>query len=362
MKPIRKLGKIFTRACVAILLIAMAAPIHAATDWEIDQAIQDGLAWLATTQNPNGSFGSGYPLADTATAVLAFENEGHFPGGGTAYSGVVEAGLDYIFTRCYKGGIGPQTYGNPDSNGNGLGMYFSYNRYMYETGIVMQAIVASSTPDREVTTGGCAATPPQAPVTYRDVMVEVVDWLSWAQNELGSGRGGWDYSPNSWRGDNSVAQWPVLGLIAAEQWGIIAPAFVKSELNIWIDYIQNDLNGGSGYTHPNGIVNMSKTGGLLVEMYYVGDDKDTERAQDAINYLNSRWNVGYYSWYGNKGHPYAMFSVFKGLELMQVPVIPSAPANADTPAGDWWGDYADYLVLNQHAAGYWPGYYYWGPA
>ncbi|MBP7937727.1 MAG: hypothetical protein KA354_24060 [Phycisphaerae bacterium] len=151
----------FTVAAIAALgLSCLTAPVNAATTTEINQAIQDGLAWLATQQNPDGSFGSGYPLAQTATAVLAFENEGHFPGGGTAYSSNVEKGLDYLFRYSYKTGISVQAVGypgrndNPDTNGNGQGVYFKRSSYMYETGLVMQAIVASNAPNRVV--GGTA--------------------------------------------------------------------------------------------------------------------------------------------------------------------------------------------------------------
>lgn len=355
MRFLSSFGRLMSGVLIAVVLCAQMTPARAATDTEINQAIQDGLTYLASQQHAGGYFGSGYYLANTAAAVLAFENEGHFPGGGTEYSGEVEQGLNFLLNHCYKQAIGPQLQGNPDSNDNGLGIYFSYNNKTYETGMVMQAIVASNTPDRLVTNGACAG------MTYHQVMVDVVDWLAWGQGDSYTGRGGWHYNPNSAYGDNSVAQWPVLGLIAAEQWGINAPAFVKSELNYWIDYIQNDSSGGSGYSHPTSLVNVAKTGGLLVEMFYVGDDKNTPRAQQAINYINSRWNVAYSSWYGNKGHPYAMFSVFKGLELMQVPIIPSSPANPDATTGDWWGDYAEFLVSDQNAMGDWSGYYYWGP-
>jgi hypothetical protein len=58
---------------MAVLLAWFTPAARGATDAEIDQAIQDGLAWLATQQKADGSFGSGYYLANTATAVLAFE-------------------------------------------------------------------------------------------------------------------------------------------------------------------------------------------------------------------------------------------------------------------------------------------------
>ncbi len=368
--------KIFSGiAGLCILLFAAALYIdapkaEAATQTEIDTAIQKGLAWLAANQDPSGHFYGPYELAHTAAAVLAFENEGHFPGPDSSvpstpgtYARVVEDGLDFIFQYAHKIGINPQWAGDPDTNSNGQGVYFQQSSAVYETGMVMQTIVASNTPTRVVTVGACAG------MTYLEVVHDMVDWASWAQIDGGSGQGGWRYGfyNNAYAtGDNSVSQWPVLGLIAAEQWGLDAPQFVKDELDIWIDYIQNDSNGGSGYDHPNNIVNISKTGGLLVEMYYVGDDKETARAQAAIDYINSRWNVGPSgTWFGNKGHPYAMFSVFKGLELMEVDTILDAPASPDTPAGDWWGDYCDFLVTTQSTPssdpdqGYWVGYSYW---
>ncbi|MGD8536355.1 MAG: hypothetical protein PVF66_10950, partial [Candidatus Aminicenantes bacterium] len=354
--------KIFSIVAGLCILLFAAPKAKAATQLEIDAAIQKGLAWLATQQQSDGRFGySSNPVAHTAAAVLAFENEGHFPGGGTEYSDEVERGLDFIFRFARVRSISMQPYGDPDTNEDGLYVSFyddSYTREVYESGMVMQAIVASNTPDRLVTTGSCTGW------TYRRVMENLVDWAAFGQVDYGTGRGGWRYYANYGNSDNSTAQWPVLGLVAAEQWGIHAPQFVKDELNIWIDYIQNDSNGGSGYHDPWTYVNISKTGGLLVEMYYVGDDQYTSRAQAAINFINSRWNNGPSgTWYGNKGHAYAMFSVFKGLELMDVDTIPNALASPETPAGDWWGDYCEYLVNAQIPVGtdqgYWGGYSYW---
>jgi hypothetical protein len=353
-------GKLLTTlVLIAVLLLGGIAPAGAATQTEIDTAIQKGLAWLATQQNAvTGQIGSGYPLADTAVALLAFENEGNFPGGAGLYSPNVALGLDYVFQYCRITGINLQTRGNPDTNANGQGIYFDQigGETVYETGIVMQTIVASNTPSRLVSTGPCLG------MTYQQVMTDAVDWAAWAQIDDGPGRGGWRYGAYdnaSAYGDNSASQWPVLGLVAAEQWGIFAPPFVKTELNIWIDYIQNDSSGGSGYDGPDSMVNIAKTGGLLVEMYYVGDANNTARAQAALAYINDHWADPPSGWDGNKGHPYAMFGVFKGLELMQVATIPNALASPETLAGDWYGDYAEHLVNAQNGDGSWNGYSSW---
>jgi hypothetical protein len=325
-------------------VLAVIPAVNAATEAEINQAIADGLSCLAAKQNSDGSFGSGYDtdytIAQTAEAVLAFENEGHFPGGGTAYSENVSKGLDYIFGYAHNmTTVGVSGQPDVDANGNGIGVYFcSYNtRSIYNTGIVMTAIVGSNTKDRVVTTGS------QAGRTYEEVMIDTVDYVAFGQNNVGTATGGWRYYANYGNSDNSVSQWPVLGLIAAEQWGIIAPAFVKDDLNIWIDYIQNDASGGSGYDRPTNWVNVAKTGALLIEQYYVGDTKATPRVIAAANYINTSWAVD------NKGNYYAMYGVFKGLELLEIGTIP-------LPAGtfDWYDDYTTYLVDEQEDGGCWP--------
>ena len=339
-----------TALLVAVMIVGVLAvmpAVNAATEEEINTAIDCGLAYLASNQNTDGSFGTGdadYKIAQTAEAVLAFENEGHFPGGATLYSANVEKGLDYIFGYANEmTTVGVPLQPDVDANGNEIGVYFcsAVTRSIYNTGIVMTAIIGSNTPDRVVATGT------QAGRTYKDVMIDTVDYVAFGQNDAGTATGGWRYYANYGDSDNSVSQWPVLGLIAAEQWGIIAPVFVKDDLNIWIDYIQNDVSGGSGYSSPTSWVNVAKTGALLIEQYYVGDTKATPRVIAAANYINTNWaSTGTND---NKGNYYSMYGVFKGLELLDIGTIP-------LPAGtfDWHDDYTTYLVTNQLADGSWP--------
>ncbi|MFC1592280.1 hypothetical protein ACFL43_07120, partial [Thermodesulfobacteriota bacterium] len=351
--------RILTTCCVLALLVGFTAlPARGATNEAINTAIHSGLAYIASQQLTNGAFGSQYPLASTAGAVQTFAEAGHFPDAGNTYSAAVEDGLDYIFTLARTTAISVQQFGDPDTNGNGQGVYFQQQSSpMYETGMVLQAIVASNTPSRVVTTGPCAGR------TYYDVITDVVDYLAWSQCSITSYyRGGWSYVPNQNRSDNDISRWATQALIAAERWGISAPAFVKTELNYWVTFIQvasGGYAGGSGYSNPGSIINMVKTGSLLAEFYYLGETAETARAQNALGFINNWWSRPPSSHYGNKGHYYAMYSIFKGLRLLGVETIPSALASPDTPAGDWWGDYCEYLLPRQLGNGSWSPYM-WG--
>jgi len=355
----------------AILVIAtfaaMPFPASAATEAEIDQAIDNGLAYLAANQNADGSWGTSYPVAETAFAVMAFECEGHFPTGDPAtdpYVLNVRDGLDYILANAHVTAISVQTAGDPDTNGNGIGIYFNSPgtaRYTYETGIVMLAITGSNAPDRVATTGPANVNGR----TYREILTDVVDWCAWAQTDSGSNqRGGWDYGPqdnSSTRSDNSISQWPVLGLWMLENpycgpWNISAPDWVKSELELWLNYTQHSGgtdDGGFGYTGPDIWVNIAKTGAGLSMLNYSGVSSTDLRVFAAINYTDRHWNdaTDGSGDIMNFGNYYAMYAVMKGCEINGITYI---------DGHDWYDEYADWLVGNQSADGSWTAYGQWG--
>jgi len=172
--------------------------------------------------------------------------------------------------------------------------------------------------------------------SYYEILVDMVDWCAWAQNE--SGRGGWRYSANYSSSDNSVSQWPTIGLEAAEkQWGISPPPCVKSELRLWINASQL-ANGRFTYypsTYATSYVPM--TGAGLCEMSFVGIPTDSGRVKRAMQQLFLGWS----DYYG-KGFPYAMYGIKKGCDIAR----PEPIEDLDTTAGyfDWYSDYARYLL------------------
>jgi len=135
---------------------------------------------------------------------------------------------------------------------------------------------------------------------------------------------------------------------------------VKSELSIWIDYIQNDVNGdtndgGSGYGHPDSWVNTYKTGHLIYEMALVGDSDSTQRVKDALDYLARHWDdansdPGWRGlWPGTPASSQAAWSIMKGLTLMGLDKVGGR---------DWYADFCDVFLPQQNANGSWPASQY----
>jgi hypothetical protein len=64
-------------------------------------------------------------VAATGAAIEAFELQGHLPEGDydvNPYVETVQRGLNYLLGHTYVVSISPQTAGNPDTNGNGIGL------------------------------------------------------------------------------------------------------------------------------------------------------------------------------------------------------------------------------------------------
>jgi hypothetical protein len=203
--------------------------------------------------------------------------------------------------------------------------------------------------------------------TYGEVIQDTVDYLAFAQGESSVYRGGWRYLPNYSSSDNSVSQWPALGLLYAEGAGISAPQFVKDELDLWIHYSQRTVaeggTGGAGYTSWSSPTPV-RTGSVLVQMEYDGysvDDPDTSVSQpvkDAIAFINSQWFTTGTT--GAFGDLYSMWGVYKGLEAMiglnDDTYITNERGCGTQDAGDvcnWWEDMNEWLVNAQDVLGRW---------
>lgn len=387
MKHVRQMG-----VCGAVLVVALMGAMtgYAATEQAKQQAIDDGLAWLASQQQGAGNWdygGGRNDVAATASAAMAFVGEGYLPGDGSIYDTKVTNAVTWLFDQAKILSPIPvetagywhhaEDYNNSgtidagDVGANDQALYFATTD-IYSNGITAPLVFELGRklgPDTVVGLGNANI----QTMTYREAMQDVVDWFSWAQVEpdRGNHRGGWRYTPNYDTSDNSTAQWGALPILYADAWGLGVPQQVRDELEQWCNYIQN-ANGGSGYDHPGTYVNVSKTGGLILELLAAGAGAGDPRIQDAIAFINSHWMDGPSgTWYGNLEHPYAMWAVYKAFERAGVTTMSNAPGGftigqewdpETSDPGDWFAHYCDYLVNIQETDGSWDGYsYWWGP-
>jgi hypothetical protein len=394
--------------CFGLIALLLVGNAMASTEETKQTAIDDGLAWLAATQTISGAEGywpysNDGTLAATASAALAFIEEGYLPGDASIYDAVVTRAVTYIFNRAVVDGRFGVEYavyeryaedysndGAPYDEGNDEAIFFEpgvSGRRVYTTGICVPVVYAlgEAFGNSTVISVGSAAINGK---TYAQAMQDLVDWFAWGQVEpnLGNYRGGWRYDANYSESDNSTAQWGSLPLLYAADWGLGVPQYVFDELELWVNYIQNGVSGGSGYTNPSNYVNVAKTGGLLLELAAIGAPVGDARVVAALGFIDSRWNNGPSgTWYGNLNHPYAMWAVYKGLQVYgylvdfdcgpeDIPIgygMPAAPgglsicfdaAPTASAAGDWYSHYCDYLVGIQNGDGSWSGYSHWyGP-
>lgn len=161
--------------------------------------------------------------------------------------------------------------------------------------------------------------------------------------------GGWRYDPNSATSDNSVSQWPIMGLVPAEaKWGITVADFVRPRLLDWLSYSQctepSWQFGGFGYKWPCGWVNIAKTAGTGISgLVFSGLPVGDPRLVNAISFVDRRWNEDGEHW----NNYYAMYAVMKAFsdEFLNM---------ENTGTHNWWDEYARHLVDRQNVDGSWP--------
>src|SRR5438132_8376208 len=182
---------------------------------ETDRAIQAGLAWLARTQNGDGSFGSGSyrgNIAVTSVAALAFMASGSSPGRGP-YGGPIDKALGYVMENTSPSGFiavaGSATHGPMYSHGFG-------------TLFLAEAYGMTHRPE------------------IREKLRKSVHLILDTQNN----EGGWRYQPVRHDADLSVTICQINALRAARNAGLYVP---KETLDACIRYVKQSQNPDGGF-------------------------------------------------------------------------------------------------------------------
>jgi hypothetical protein len=382
MKKILQTVRCKLIGCICISLLTPALILsQPPTQQEILASIDRGVAWMASQQNDDGSWADWERVAHTGFALTklcdyAYEQNYISPfDPDYEYHENVIAGFDYLFSQAKTYDEGPWIYILEGDDPH---------HETYNTAIALMAIASCYPPDTPINF-------PSNPVldavpTFADLVNEIVAYFEWSQNDESIYEGSWGYHPNfSWPefpdvggGDNSHTGYVVLALSYAEAYGTEIPQSIKDKLTNWIDYIQNDdiptdpedpyLFGGSGYQFPYNWVTSLKTGNLLFEMAFCGDDLNAARVQNALGFLSAHWNdsssgpdcsgqpAAEFD-YGWQEHLQAMYCLMKGFESYSIDFI-----QVDGIDRNWYEEFTTYIVGAQQTDGRWlkDNCTYWG--
>jgi hypothetical protein len=332
-KTITKKILLFLLLFVLVPAIAFSQP----TEEEILARIESGLDWLVPLQQPDGSWTeSGEPIAVTGFVLTklcdyAIEH-GYSPfDPAYEYNSEVVAGFNYIFNTVKTHGAGTGMCATPALN---------YGHEIYNAAVALMALAASKSPAEIVPVGLASG------MTFLQLQDNMIEYFEWAQGDSPPSNGGWRYRPND-GSDNSHTGWVVLALRYAEVNGSAIPSAIKGKLDSYIDYIQC-ANGASAYVTPCDWPNTLKTGNLLTEMAFVGDDVSSTRVQAALTYISNTWYTSADPGYGDTQ---AMYCLLKGFESYGDPV--------GAPPG-WFDDFTT-LLFSWSASDGWPGSRWTGP-
>src|ERR1043165_307015 len=274
--------------CASLIAAAFARAEDAVAVAELspaaELAIEKGLDFLATTQNPDGSWGTQYPMADTSASLMAFMLKGNFPKRGK-YGAVLEKATIYLIKRGVesKGFLGGQSQG------------------MYEHGLgtlALSEVWGESDHRKEI----------------RDVLKMAVDVTLRAQNA----EGGWRYGPQPNDADISVTVMQVVALTSAKEAGILVPDQVLQKAVQYVKRCQNTNGGGFAY-QPGGAPGFARTAAGIMSLMMSGQKGSQSVARGLeylIKYADSKFReIEYY----NYAHYYAVQCMYQAGDALYQP-------------------------------------------
>lgn len=263
------------RFACPLLLLAFAVPANASPPKReaFEVAIDNAMQYLASSQNPDGSWNSGHAFrggfggggnsrdpAVSALCVMAFLSAGHVPGEGK-YGAIIEKGVKYVASQ-------------QQSNGVFAGQQFGMT-VMYSHGIctLMVAEVIGLMPDRA-----------QAAKLRKQLELGVRLIRAAQAHQGGQNDGGWRYQITPGDADMSVTAWQVMALRAAKNVGCDVPATIIDRA---VEYVKRsqDQRGGFRYT-PYGQVTLACTGAGILSLELCGKEfHGSKRSTDAADFL-----------------------------------------------------------------------------
>jgi hypothetical protein len=294
--------------------------------------------------------------------LQALENLGNFPFNDpdeSPYVDDVRRALNLLLLDMKAEDISPQNAGDPDVNGNGIGLFCHHEqnlKHIFSSqGLSMMALIMSRAPERVASVGG----PSVSGRTFAEIIQDMVDFASYGQTdetaegaEQTEARGGWRYNaPNSGEADMPCTQWPVLGMMMAEEkwgrFGISVPPWVKSELKDYFLLADYDTETGGWFylPVPTGRTNCGLTAIGITCSAWTGLPVSNPMVQSGLAYIASHWaNGGVEEQFGHFTSMFNMYALANSMRAYRMAKIEDH---------DWHQEYVQYLLEHQKPNGNW---------
>jgi hypothetical protein len=212
---------------------------------ELNEAVDRGLAWLATRQQPDGSFLGGRfgkNVAIASVAALAFMADGHMPGRGE-YGPVVERALDFVLSASAENGLIAAEAAHGPMYGHGFATLF--------LGEI-----------EGMTRGGPDT---RRAARLHEALIKAVRLIERTQNE----EGGWRYNPVPYDADVSVTICQVMALRSARNAGLDVDSGVIDRAVEYVKRCQNP-DGGFRYQGDSGSSAWPRSAAGVAALFYAG--------------------------------------------------------------------------------------------
>ena len=278
---------------------------------EMTRSVERGLAYLASLQNDDGSFGRGRygrHVGIASLAALAFMADGNLPGRGR-YGEQVARALEFVLANKSESGLLAAESTTGPMYGHGFATLF------------LGEIYGMNPNDSRV----------------RDALVRAIDLILNSQND----EGGWRYNPVPYDADVSVTICQVMAMRSARNAGIKIP---KDTIDRAVRYVRDCQNadGGFRYMRQPGSSAWPRAAAGVASLFYAGvyEDDSIERG---LEYLSSN------SMIANTGGPQMQAHYFYGQYY--------ATQAMYLAGGDrweqWWSRVRDELIAMQSDDGSW---------
>jgi prenyltransferase beta subunit len=215
---------------------------------EAQRAIDRGLAFLANTQNRDGSFGDSQlfhgNLAVTSLAGLAMMAGGHLPGRG-AYGNNVFRALQFVLSKEQKA--------PPGFLHNAAGAYRQGAMYSHGFATLFLAEIFGMVADRALQD------------RLKGTIERAIQLIINCQNS----EGGWRYDPQKQFADSSVTICQIMALRSARNVGFFVP---KEAADRCVKYVRSCQTADGGFTYfaQQGMAAFPRSAAGVVALYCAG--------------------------------------------------------------------------------------------